>query len=60
MPPLLSGEEANALDYGNESDDESMSTEMLEDIRDISKSHPNVNRRESCYKISDRIKQRQL
>ena len=60
MPPLLSGEEANALDYGDESDDESMSTEMLEDIRDISKSHPNVNRRESCYKISDRIKQRQL
>ena len=33
---------------------------MLEDIRDGSQTHPNVNRRESRYKISDRIKQRQL
>ena len=32
---------------------------MLEGIRDISQSHTNVNRREGCYKISDRIKQRQ-
>ena len=29
IPPLLSLEELNTLDSGNESDDESMSTEML-------------------------------
>ena len=37
-----------------------MSTEMLEDIRDGSKSRPSVNRRETCYKIRDIIKQRQI
>ena len=31
---------------------------MLEDIRDGSQTHPIVNRRESCYKIHDRIRQR--
>ena len=30
---------------------------MLEDIRDDSKSHPIVNRREVRYKICDHIKQ---
>ena len=33
--------------------------EMLEDIRDGSQTHPNVNRREERYKIRDRIRQRQ-
>ena len=41
------------MDSGDESDDESMSTEMLEDIRVGSKSHPRVNRIEACYKIHD-------
>ena len=59
MPPLLILEETYALHSENESDDEPMSTEMLEDIRDISQSNPNVNRRESCYKTRDSIKQRQ-
>ena len=30
MPPLLSVEETNAMDYGDESDDEPMYTEMFE------------------------------
>ena len=47
MPPLLSLEESNALDSGYESDDENMSTEMLEDIYDGSQFHPEDNRRES-------------
>ena len=34
-----------------------MSTEMLEDISYSIQSHSNVNRREACYKIRDRIKQ---
>ena len=32
---------------------------MLENIRDVSQSHPNINRREARYKIRDRIRQRQ-
>ena len=32
---------------------------MLEDIRDGSQTHPNVNRREARYKIRDRIRQGQ-
>ena len=59
MPPLLSEEEMNAMDYGDDSDHDLISTEMLENICDGSKSHPNVNIREDRYKISDRIKQRQ-
>ena len=59
IPPLLSEEEMYAVDYGDESDEDHMSTEMLEDIRDISQSHTNVNRREALYKIRDRIKKRQ-
>ena len=37
-----------------------MSTDMLEDIRDGSQSHPSINRIEARYKIRDCIKQRQL
>ena len=32
---------------------------MLEDIRDVSQTHPNVNRRETHYKIRDSISQGQ-
>ena len=60
IPPLLSEEEMYAVDSGDESDDEPMSTEMLEDIRDGSQYHPNVNMREALYKIWDHIKQIQL
>ena len=47
------------MDSGDESDDEHMFTEMLEDIHDVSQSHLGVNRRDAHYKIHDRIKQRQ-
>ena len=57
MPPLLSEEEMDDMDYGDESDHGLISTDMLEDIHDRSQTHPNVNRRESQYKIRDRIKQ---
>ena len=49
----------DAMDSRDESDDETMSTEMLEDILDRSKSHTNINRREARYKIRDRIRKRQ-
>ena len=59
MPPLLREEEIDAVDSVNESDDEPMYTEMLENIRDGSQSHHNVNKRQACYKIRDCIRQRQ-
>ena len=45
MPPLLSKEEMDSMDYGDESDHDLICTEMLEDICDGSQYHPNVNRR---------------
>ena len=45
MPPLLSKEEMDAMDYVNESEHDIISMEMLEKICDGSQSHPNVNRR---------------
>ena len=59
MPQLISEEEIGAMYSGNESDAEPMSMNMLEDICDGSQSHLNVNRRDTCYKIRDFIKQSQ-
>ena len=47
MPPLLSKEEMDVMDLGDMYEDEPMSTEMLEDIREGDHSHPIVNRREA-------------
>ena len=55
----MSEQDMDAINSGDESDHDLISTEMLEDIRDRSQTHPNVNRRESYYKIRDRIRQRQ-
>ena len=56
---MMSKQDMDAMNYGDESDHDIISTEMLEDIRDRSQNHPNVNRREARYKICDRINQRQ-
>ena len=58
MPPLLSKEEMDTMDSGDETDHDIISKEMLENICDGSKSHPNVNLREARYKILYRIRQR--
>ena len=47
------------MDFGDESDNDNIFTEMLEEIHDGIQSHPKTNRREAHYKIRDRIKQRQ-
>ena len=47
------------VDSNEKSDDDHISTERLEDIRDGSQTHPNVDKREARRKIRDRIKQRQ-
>ena len=57
MPPLISEEEMDVMDSGDESEDDAISTEMLEDIPDISQSHLSVNRIEARYKIRGCIKQ---
>ena len=57
MPPLLSEEEMDLMDSGDELDDEYISMEMLEDIRDGSQFHLNVNNIKARYKKRDRIKQ---
>ena len=44
IPPLISEEEMDEMSSVDESDDEPMSTEMLEDIHGCSQSHPSVNR----------------
>ena len=54
---MMSEQDMDAMNYGDESDHDLISTEMLEDIRDGSQTHPNVNRREARYKIRDRISQ---
>ena len=45
------------MNSSDEPDHDLISTEMLEDIRDGSQTHPNVNSREARYKICDCIKQ---
>ena len=58
MPTLIS-EEMGVMSSVNESDDEPMSTKMLEDICDGSQSHPIINRMEAPYKVRDIIKRSQ-
>ena len=50
----------DAIDYGDGSDHDPISTEMLEDICDGSQYHPIFNRIEEYYKIRYRIRQIQL
>ena len=57
---MISEQDMEDINSGHESDNDLISTEMLENIRDGSQTHPNVKRREASYKICDRIKQRQL
>ena len=56
MPLLIGEEEMDTMSSYDESDAETMSTDMLEYICDGSQSHPIVNRREARYKIHDWIK----
>ena len=53
---IMSEQDMDAINSGDESDNDLISTEMLEDVRDRSQTHPNVNRREARYKICDFIR----
>ena len=54
---MMSEQDMDTINSGDDSDHDLISTEMLEDICDRSQTHPNVNRREARYKIRDRIRQ---
>ena len=55
---MMSEQDMDDINSGDESDHDLISTEILEDIRDGSKIHPNIKRREARYKIRDRIRQK--
>ena len=57
---MMSKQDMDNLDSSDGSDHYLISTEMLQDIRDGSQTHPNVNKREERYKIRDRIMQKEL
>ena len=57
---MMSEQDMENLDSSDESDHDLISTEMLQDIRDGSQTHQNVNKRKARYKIRDRVRQRQL
>ena len=56
---MMSEQDMENLDSNENSDHDLISTEMLEDIRDGSQTHPKVNKREACYKICDRVSQKE-
>ena len=58
--PLISEEEIDTISSGDESDAEPKSTDILEDIRYGSQSHPSINRIYVRYKIHDCIKLGQI
>ena len=57
---MMSEQDMENLNSGDDSDHDIISMEMLEDIRDGSQNHPNINRIEARSKIRDSIMQRQL
>ena len=54
---MMSEQDMENIDSNDESDHDLISTEMLQDIRDRSQTHPNFNKRKARYKIRDRIMQ---
>ena len=56
---MMREQDMDAINSWFESDHYLISTEMLEDIRDGSQTHLNVNKMEAHYKIRDHVRQRQ-
>ena len=57
---IMSEQDMENIASNEQSDHDLISTEMLEDIRGGSHTHPNVNKREARYKILDRVRQKEL
>ena len=56
---MTSEQDMDAINSDDDSDHDIISTDMIDDIRDGSQTHLNVNRREARYKTRDRIRHRQ-
>ena len=56
---MMSKQDMENINSDEKSDHDLISTEMLEDIRDGSQTHPNVNKREERYKRHDRVRQKE-
>ena len=56
---MMSKQDMENLDSNEKSDHDIMFTEMLEDIRDGSQTHANVNKKETRYKIRDHVRQKE-
>ena len=52
----MSEQNMENINSGDESDHDLISTDMLEDIRDVSQTHANANKMEAGYKIRDCIR----
>ena len=57
---MMSEQDMENLNSSDDSDNDLISTYMLQDICGGSQTHLNVHRREACYKMRDSIRQRQL
>ena len=55
---MMNKQDMENLDSNEQSNHDLISTEMLEYIRDGSQTHPNVNKREACYEIHDRVRRK--
>ena len=55
---MMSEQDMDAINSDDESDHDLISTEMLEDIHEGSQTHPNVNIRETRYKLRRTLRQR--
>ena len=55
---MMNEQDMEILDENEHSDHDIISTKVLEDIRDGSQTHPNVNKREARYEIRDRVSQK--
>ena len=55
---MMNEQDIENIDSNENSDNDHISTETLNDIRDGSQTHPNVNKREARYKIRDCVRQK--
>ena len=57
---MMSEKDMENADEKENFDDDLISTELLQDIRDGTQTHPNIDKREARLKIRGRIKQKKL
>ena len=57
---MMNKQDMKNIDSNEKSNHNLISTEMLQDICDVSQTYPNINKKEARYEIRDRVRQRQL